>query len=210
MDEGGRKVSPFISVWCLTWVLVVELGLLNVASPAWVARQPIGMVTNAIGQVLVKGTDSITEISEGSGVAPLQEGDWVQTGVSSLVLLEVGSGMQVVMNESTEFLLISRWESEKGLTRILRLKQGEFGVLLKGGPIRVEVETAVGTVIVDQTPSQESDNRYLYGINPYGMSDTMPYRPPLEILPTEFDLVVSPEQTTTHRTCRAGGFWHSL
>ena len=44
---------------------------------------------------------------------------------------------------------------------------------------------------------QESRNLYLYGINPYGMSDSMPYRPPPEILPTEFDLVVGPEQVTT-------------
>ena len=117
-------------------LLLLLLFLLGGALPGYVGSSPIlalasaqtsGRVINIVGQAMVKGLNGITEISQGSSPVQLYEGEWVQTGVNSQVLLEVDSGMQVVMNESTEFLLISRWESEKGLTRILRLERGNFG-----------------------------------------------------------------------------------
>jgi hypothetical protein len=129
------------------------------------------------------------------GLFPVQEGDWVQTGVNSLVLLEVGSGIQVVMNESTAFHLLTRWEVTTDITWIFRLTQGELWVRLLGELIRFEVETVTGTVAMKEANSPDPALGNLYR-NPYGVSEGKPSGPLAEFSTVEFDLVVSLEQTT--------------
>src|SRR5262249_29209472 len=57
----------------------------------------------------------------------------------------------VAVNEDTDFMIISRWEKDKPLTRILRLKKGEILVKTEGGPKPLEVETPVASARVKQT-----------------------------------------------------------
>jgi hypothetical protein len=157
------------------------------------------MVTNTIGQVIIQRTNGLTEISQVPGSFPLHEGDWVQAGVNSLAMLEVAGEMQVVMNESTEFLLLSRWESGTGLTWILRLKEGELWVRSKREPIRFEVETSVGTVAVDETKHRDRALDLMYGI-PYGRPEGKPAISVAAMGITEFNILVKPEGGTTLTT----------
>jgi len=110
-----------------------------------------GNAMNAIGEFLVFRTDGIQEQLEGKGSLPLYEGDRVKTGKGSQALMEFTNGIQVALNENTDFLILSRWEANKGFTRILRLSTGEVWVNTMGGPKPFEIETPVATAAVKQT-----------------------------------------------------------
>ena len=84
----------------------------------------------------------------GKGAVPLYDGDVLQTDGSSQALIEFKEGIQVALNESTSFKLLSRWEQDKPTTRILRLMQGEVWAKTSGGPKLFEVETPVATAAV--------------------------------------------------------------
>jgi hypothetical protein len=126
---------------------------LGVASTAQVhaAEVLVGNAINAIGDFTVFRTDGIQEQLEGKGSLPLYEGDRVKTGKGSQGLMEFTNGIQVALNENTDFLILSRWESDKGITRILRLATGEVWVKTMGGPKPLEIETPVATAAVKQT-----------------------------------------------------------
>lgn len=106
---------------------------------------------NAIGDFTVFRTDGIQEQLEGKGSLPLYEGDRVKTGKGSQALMEFTNGVQLALNENTDFLILSRWEKSKGFTRILRLSTGEVWVKTMGGPKPLEIETPVATAAVKQT-----------------------------------------------------------
>ena len=119
--------------------------------PAHAAQVVIGQAIKAVGEFTVLRTDGILEHLEGQEALALFEGDILQTAKDSQALLEFSNGIQVVLNEETNFLILSRWESEKGLTRILRLYRGEVWVNTRGGPKPLEIETPVATAAVKQT-----------------------------------------------------------
>lgn len=130
--------------------LVLALGVLA-TSPAYAAGEAVANAVNAVGEFTVFRTDGIQEQLEGKGSLPLFEGDRVKTGKGSQGLMEFTNGIQVALNEDTDFLILSRWESEKGNTRILRLAAGEIWVKTMGGPKPLEIETPVATAAVKQT-----------------------------------------------------------
>jgi len=121
------------------------------ASQVYAAEVLVGNAINAVGDFTVFRTDGIQEQLEGKGSLPLYEGDRVKTGKGSQGLLEFTNGIQVALNEDTEFLILSRWESDKGTTRILRLATGEVWVKTMGGPKPLEIETPVATAAVKST-----------------------------------------------------------
>lgn len=120
-------------------------------SPVHASQEVIGRAIKAVGEFTVLRTDGILEQFEGQETIALFEGDVVQTGKDSQALLEFSNGIQIALNEGTNFLILSRWESEKGLTRILRLYRGEVWVNTQGGPKPLEIETPVATAAVKQT-----------------------------------------------------------
>jgi hypothetical protein len=130
--------------------LALCLGFLTL-SQVHAAEVLVGNAINAIGDFTVFRTDGIQEQLEGKGSLPLYEGDRVKTGKGSQGLLEFTNGIQVALNEDTDFLILSRWESDKGITRILRLATGEVWVKTMGGPKPLEIETPVATAAVKQT-----------------------------------------------------------
>lgn len=65
--------------------------------------------------------------------------------------MESPNGVQMVLNENSEFLILSRREDGKGFTRILRLANGEVWVKTKGGPKPLEIETPLATAAVQET-----------------------------------------------------------
>jgi len=130
--------------------LALCLGFLSI-SQVHAAEVLVGNAINAVGDFTVFRTDGIQEQLEGKGSLPLYEGDRVKTGNGSQGLMEFTNGIQVAINEDTDFLILSRWESEKGITRILRLATGEVWVKTMGGPKPLEIETPVATAAVKST-----------------------------------------------------------
>jgi hypothetical protein len=112
---------------------------------------PVGMATNAIGTLTIVRTDGVQQRLQGKGNVPLYEGDVLKTDGSSQALIEFQEGIQVALNEGTSFKLLSRWEKDKPMTRILRLAEGEVWAKTAGGPKRFEVETPVATASVKET-----------------------------------------------------------
>ena len=112
---------------------------------------PVGMATNAIGTLTIVRTDGVQQRLQGKGNVPLYEGDVLKTDSSSQALIEFQEGIQVALNEGTSFKLLSRWEKDKPITRILRLAEGEVWAKTAGGPKRFEVETPVATASVKET-----------------------------------------------------------
>jgi hypothetical protein len=115
------------------------------------ADELVANAINAVGDFTVFRTDGIQEQLQGKGSLPLYEGDRVKTGSGSQALMEFTNGIQVALNEHTDFLILSRWENDKGFTRILRLATGEVWVKTMGGPKPLEIETPVATAAVKQT-----------------------------------------------------------
>jgi hypothetical protein len=122
---------------------------LTASTPA--QNAPVGSATNAIGTLTIVRTDGVQQRLQGKGNVPLYEGDVLKTDSSSQALIEFQEGIQVALNESTTFKLLSRWEKDKPITRILRLSQGEVWAKTAGGPKRFEVETPVATAAVKET-----------------------------------------------------------
>jgi len=140
MTTTTLNISAALMIFCVA------------ATGAAIAQNtPIGAATNAIGTLTIVRTDGVQQRLQGKGNVPLYEGDVLKTDESSQALIEFQEGIQVALNESTTFKLISRWEKGKPMTRILRLSQGEVWAKTAGGPKRFEVETPVATASVKET-----------------------------------------------------------
>ena len=140
--------SKYIILLCLTTIGLVAMHQdpVALASPS-----SIGIAKNAIGGFTVIRNDGIEESLEGKGALPLFEGDVIRTETASQGLIEFENGIEVALNENTEFTILSRWEKAKGFTRVLRMKQGEVWVDTQGGPKPLEIETPVATAAVKGT-----------------------------------------------------------
>lgn len=124
---------------------------LSLSAPARADNVPIGTATNAVGTLVIIRTDGVQQRLQGKGNVPLYEGDVLKTDASSQALITFSEGIEVALNENTSFKLLSRWEKDKPMVRILRLKEGEVWAKTAGGPKRFEVETPVATAAVKET-----------------------------------------------------------
>jgi len=149
------SLRPFglrMVLYCLSGVLSVGI-LICLASvaPSGASIKSVGKALNAVGSLLVVRDDGIQESLQGTGSLPLFEGDLLKTEQGSQGSIAFDDGVQVAINEDTEFMILSRWEKDKPLTRILRLKKGELLVKIGQGPKPFEVETPVASARVKQT-----------------------------------------------------------
>lgn len=126
----------------------LTVGLIGIATAD---NAPVGAATNAIGTLTIVRTDGVQQRLQGKGNVPLYDGDVVKTDGTSQALITFSDGIEVALNESTSFKLLSRWEKDMPVVRILRLKQGEVWAKTAGGPKRFEVETPVATAAVKET-----------------------------------------------------------
>lgn len=137
------------------WIVVCAIGSLGIslgmAGITAAQTVPVGSAVNAIGTLTIVRSDGVQQRLQGKGAVPLYDGDVLQTDGSSQALIEFKEGIQVALNESTSFKLLSRWEQDKPTTRILRLMQGEVWAKTSGGPKLFEVETPVATAAVKET-----------------------------------------------------------
>jgi ferric-dicitrate binding protein FerR (iron transport regulator) len=132
-------------------ISVIGLPLVWGAVPASAQSVQVGTAQNAIGVLVVVRPDGIEDRLQGKGSVQLFEGDVLRTEPASQALIEFKDGIQLALNESTTFKILSRWEKAKGITRIIRLKQGEIWVKTGEGPKPLEVETPVATAAVRET-----------------------------------------------------------
>ena len=121
------------------------------APPASAQGTPVGAAQNAIGTLVVVRSDGIEDRLQGKGALPLYEGDVLRTEAATQALIQFRDGVQVALNEGTAFKILSRWEKARGITRIIRLSQGEVWVTTGEGLKQLEVETPVATAIVEGT-----------------------------------------------------------
>jgi ferric-dicitrate binding protein FerR (iron transport regulator) len=166
--------------------LLAALVTLAAAAPAWAQGTPIGTAVNAIGVLLVVRTDGIEDRLQGKGTLPLYEGDTLRTAAASQGMIQFREGIQVALNENTQLKVLSRWEKSRGITRIIRLQEGEVWVKTADGPPKqLEVETPVATAIVEGTefnlkvqPDGQSVLTVISGVVQFGTPfGTCPIRP---------------------------------
>jgi hypothetical protein len=134
-------------------ITISMVGLLTVVSGDWASSQSdqVGTALNAIGNLVVTRPEGIQEKLSGQGSLRLFEGDVLKTELASQALIEFKEGVQVALNENTTFKILSRWQKDKPLTRVIRVKQGEVWVRTGEGPKLFEVETPVATATVRET-----------------------------------------------------------
>jgi len=111
----------------------------------------VGAARNAIGTLLVVHPDGIQDRLRGKGLVKLFEEDVLKTEPGSQALIDFTDGVVLALNQNTTIKLLSRWEKTKGITRIVRLQEGELWVKTGAGPKALEVETPVATAIVKET-----------------------------------------------------------
>jgi ferric-dicitrate binding protein FerR (iron transport regulator) len=111
----------------------------------------IGTAVNAVGTLVVVRPDGIQERLQGKGSVPLYENDVLKTDTGTTAMIEFTEGIQVALNENTQFRILSRWEKDKPVTRIIRIKKGEVWAKTQGGPRAFEVETPVATAAIKET-----------------------------------------------------------
>ena len=139
---------------CTRTALAVNLALATaggMVGGSYAQNPEAGTATNAIGTLVVIRPDGIENRLKGKGAVRLFEEDVLRTDPGSQALLELKDGISVALNENTILKLVSRWEKARGLTRIVRVKQGEVWVKTADGPKALEVETPVATAIVKET-----------------------------------------------------------
>ena len=168
------------------WTCAMALTACFFLVPGVAWAQSVAAAKNAIGTLIVVRTDGIQERLQGAGSLPIYEGDIVQTDGSSQGMIQFKDGVEVALNESTSFKILSRWKKGNPLVRIVRLKEGEIWVRTgEGGPKAFEVETPVATAAVKETefdlkvqPDGQSVLTVITGIVEFGTPfGTCPIKP---------------------------------
>lgn len=129
-------------------ILFLPLFWLLFASPSHGQNPQIGQAQYALGTLLVVRPDGIEDRLRGRGNLGLFEHDVLKTEAGSRGTVEIGDGTRVGLNENTQLQLLSRWEKNHGITRVLRLKKGQLSVRVAAATRPVEIETVSGTAIV--------------------------------------------------------------
>lgn len=130
-------------------ILLLPLFLLAFANPSLGQTLQIGQAQYALGTLLVVRPDGIEDRLRGRGTLSLFEHDVIRTEGESRGAIELGDGtIRVGLNENTQLQLLSRWEKNHGVTRVVRLKRGQLWVRVAAGTRPVEIETVSGTAIV--------------------------------------------------------------
>ena len=135
-------------------VAAMVLGLIAAGGGERASGQSVqvGTAVNAVGALVVTRADGIEDRLQGKGAVRLFEHDVLRTEAGGQALIELREGIQVALNENTSLIILSRWEKAKGITRILRLREGEVWVkTTTEGPKQFEVETPVATAAVRET-----------------------------------------------------------
>lgn len=109
----------------------------------------LGQALYSTGTLIVQRPDGIEDRLRGRGAMNLFELDILRTEANSQALLDFDGGTQIGLNESTVVLLVTRWEKTNGITKIIRVTQGEVWAKSgSAGSKSIEIETSTGTAVV--------------------------------------------------------------
>ena len=148
--EPGEVHSVRLHRVLFLFVFPLAMALVSCIPEALAQLGPIGKAENALGTLIVKRADGRVDQLKGKGALPLYEGDECKTQQASKAFIRLTDGTQVAMNEETTFLVQSRREKAKGITRIFKLLVGEMW-LKTAEPAPIEVETPVATAAIKGT-----------------------------------------------------------
>jgi hypothetical protein len=126
---------------------LMALALLASPQPLAVAQNFLARTDKgAKGTLVIVRTDGVETRLQRNRALQLFEGDTLRIDGKGEALIETDEGIQVALAASAVVKVLSRWEKGKGVTRILRLQQGEIWVRNKDPQRAVEVETPFGTL----------------------------------------------------------------
>jgi hypothetical protein len=126
--------------------LLIVLALLLLPASAGLAQSvPAATAKNAVGVLVVVRTDGVETRLRGRGAVRVFEGDVLRLDGTGKALIETAEGIQVALNGDSVVQILSRWEKEQGVTRILRVQRGEVWARSDGRQA-VEIETPVGVL----------------------------------------------------------------
>lgn len=126
--------------------LLIVLALLLLPASAGLAQSvPAATAKNAVGVLVVVRTDGVETRLRGRGAVRVFEGDVLRLDGTGKALIETAEGIQVALNGDSVVQILSRWEKEQGVTRILRVQRGEVWAR-SDGRHPVEIETPVGVL----------------------------------------------------------------
>lgn len=128
-------------------LILLPLFLLALADRSAGQNLQVGQAQFALGTLVVVRPDGIEDRLRGRGALALFEHDVLKTEAGSRSVIELGDGTRVGLNENTQLQLLSRWEKNTGITRIVRLRKGQLSVRVAAGR-PVEIETVSGTAVV--------------------------------------------------------------
>ncbi|MGH7306588.1 MAG: FecR domain-containing protein [Candidatus Rokuibacteriota bacterium] len=125
----------------------MALALLVLPASAGLAQSvPAGTAKNAVGVLVVVRTDGVEARLQGRGAVRVFEGDVLRVEGQGKAFIEMDERIQMALNGDSVVQVLSRWEKEHGLTRVLRLRRGEVWARIVDARRAVEIETPVGVL----------------------------------------------------------------
>ena len=126
---------------------VIALALLVLPMSAGFAQSvPAGIAKNAVGVLVVVRTDGVETRLRGRGALRVFEGDILRMDGKGKALIELDEGIQLAVNGDSVVQVLSRWEKEQGMTRVVRIQRGEVWARISDARRGLEVETPVGVL----------------------------------------------------------------
>jgi hypothetical protein len=126
---------------------VIALALLVLPMSAGFAQSvPAGIAKNAVGVLVVVRTDGVETRLRGRGALRVFEGDILRMDGKGKALIELDEGIQLAVNGDSVVQVLSRWEKEQGMTRVVRIQRGEVWAQIGDARRGLEVETPVGVL----------------------------------------------------------------
>ena len=127
---------------------LIAVALLVFPASGGVAQSVVaGTAKNAIGELVAVRTDGVETRLRGRGALRIFEGDVLRMNGSGQALIEMEEGVLVGLNGEVVVQVLTRWEKEQGLTRILRVQRGELWARSSDARRAVEIETPVGVLV---------------------------------------------------------------
>lgn len=126
---------------------LIALALLAVPASTGVAQSLVaGTARNAVGVLVAVRTDGVETRLRGRGAMRIFEGDLLRMEGRGQALIETEEGILVGLNGDAVVQVLSRWEKEHGITRILRVQRGEIWARTNNARRAVEIETSIGVL----------------------------------------------------------------
>ena len=128
-------------------VPLIALALLALPPSAAFAQSiAAGTARNAVGVLVVVRTDGVETRLRGRGAVRVFEGDTLKMEGKGKALIEIDEGTHLALNGDSVVQVLSRWEKDQGVTRVVRMQRGEVWAKIGDARRGLEIETPVGVL----------------------------------------------------------------